>query len=470
MSVAQSLRYYRGQFNPEQIYQGQGQSSGPEIYSMYNPQAEQQFMQAVGQRQERFDATNMAYAAEKARIGEMDTYNLAGLTKQLGNFEGKIKEVVRDKYNGDWGAAANEVARMIGTERSNPFYHYNKQQVEVGKTYLEDKRRLGSNFMSTNNPLEITFEEWQQGKPMEYTPVNREDIVKQAAIEFGSIADTIINDPELRLTAGGQYLLSTIQTGLKDPTQLMEYLQSEEGSVMVDNIKANNPTLGKLPQDQVMDAIVEGAHSAIGKTQTQYLANQDYIDPVQKANIDGSNSTGYLNVITQGNGIATGKLIKDDKDGQRLSGIRSYKINTLAPWRMSAKQQNELETLTTTLSTVVKDLILTDTPNQHVGYLSKPSEKNLEKMERSKDVKITDIAFDPESTDLILGIQGEDKDNNALEAGITLNFGTDNNPNTDAFNMLAYLHQMGGKDSNFNKDLSSWIVKYFPNYYKQMLQ
>jgi len=271
-----NLAYYGGQYNPSDSYQDI-QSAG--VISMYNPQAQAQFIDAVAKRQERFDITKMSLAQEKARIGETETYDMAELTKRLNEFESNITTTVKDKYNGDYSAAANEIARMIGTERTNPFYHFNKQKVEMGKSYLDAKTKLGSNFMSASSPFDVSFGDWQKGKSFDFTPVNREDIVKDAVMVFSSLANTIQKDPTLRSTAGGQYFLATIQNGLKDPQAVMEYMQSESGKQMIQNIVDRNPELAKLDREQVMGAVTEGAYSAIGKTSMDFMANRAYMEP-----------------------------------------------------------------------------------------------------------------------------------------------------------------------------------------------
>jgi hypothetical protein len=267
------LNYYRGQYDPTDMYAGAGEAP---IISMYNPQSQAQFIDAVAKRQERFDATKMALAQEKIRIGETETYDMAELTKRIKEFESGINSLVKDKYNGDYSAAANEIATKIGTERSNPFYHFNKQKVEMGKAYLDTKMKLGSNFMATANPFDVSFQDWQAGKTFDFTPVNREDIVKQAAVEFNSLKDVIQGNPKLLSTAGGQYFMSVIQRGIKDPTALTEYLDSPEGQKMIGNIMANNPVLAQLDPTQVKSAIFEGAHTAIGKTEIDYMADRGY--------------------------------------------------------------------------------------------------------------------------------------------------------------------------------------------------
>lgn len=327
MALGQTLRYYRGQFNPEAAYGGSGQQSG--IISMYNPEAQAQFIDAVAKRQERFDIAKMAEAQEIARIGETETYDLPELNKRIKAFESGINDLVKNKYNGDYSAAANEIAKMIGTERTNPFYHFNKQKVEMSKAYLDAKMKLGSNFMSANNPMEVGFQDWQKGAKFDFTPINREDIVKDAAMEFGTLANTIQNDPKLQLTAGGQYFLATIQNGLKDPAAVRAYMESPEGQVMIQNIVDRNPELAKLDREQVMGAVTEGAYSAIGKTSKDFMANRAYLEPQDLARTKGEQAT-------------PGKITQlGFTQGPDNTAIRIYGINPL--WGTTSAENTELK-------------------------------------------------------------------------------------------------------------------------------
>lgn len=467
MAVGQSLRYYRQQFNPENAFESA--AGGSPIISMYNPEQQARFLDAVQQVQSRYDAGVGAFAAEKARIGETETYDLPELNRRLKAFESSINDIVGSKYNGDYGAAANEIAKMIGTERSNPFYHFNKQKVEMSKAYLDAKMKLGSNFMSTDNPLEVTFEDWQNGKKFEFTPINREDIVKASAVEFSSLANTIMNNPTLQSTAGGQYFLTTMQYGLKDPQAVADYLNSAPGQEMVNNIVANNPELAKLPREQVMSAIAEGAHSAIGKTVKDYMTDQSYLDRLKEAKLakEGGES-GYFNMIAPGNGIATKGYMKGNKDGLKLAGIESFYINDLMPSRMSTSDINEQEKIKENLSNRIKEYTLTDTPSQFVDYISRPSRRNIEDMDRSKSINITDIALDPENPRIIIGFEGYNKEGKPLEAGIALDAGS-KNPNSKVLSILPYLLRLGSPEAMFNQRVEAWISKHYPELATQFI-
>jgi len=287
-ALGSTLRYYRGQFSPEQAYQPVGNEL--DIISMYNPDVEGRFTEAIEKHQGRFDIAKAAEAAELARIGEMETYDLSELNNRLKAFESGINNTVKEKYNGDYGAAANEIAKMIGTERTNPFYHFNKQKVEMGKAYLDSKIKLGANFLSVGNPFNISFKEWQSGKSLEFTPVNKEDIVRAAAAVGQNFSKMVTGDSGLQLTPDGQYFKNTIQYGIKDLAHLDDFIAK---SGVDQQIYESMPELAGIEnQDAVQDAIRQGLTAAIGTSDTRYLANQGYLDALQQARLQGLGGAG----------------------------------------------------------------------------------------------------------------------------------------------------------------------------------
>jgi hypothetical protein len=272
-----NLKYYRGEYNPENIF-AQGGSPEDGIISMYNPQSMANLTNAAVQHQNRFDQGESAALAEKARIGETETYDLKDLTDRLKGFEGSINDIVQNKYNGDYGAAANEIANQIGTERTNPFYHFNSQKVQMGKMYLDAKEKLGANFMSSANPFSVSFQDWQNGKSLDFTPVNRDDIVRNASVAFAPIAKTLIHAPTETLDPSEQMIQLRIQKGMASPQEVSDFITNHpQGQKMVQQVIGSMPELAGLPQDEVMKAITQGAYSAIGDVEVQHVANQDYM-------------------------------------------------------------------------------------------------------------------------------------------------------------------------------------------------
>lgn len=386
--TGRGLRYYRDSYNPGSAYSSESYS--PTIISMYNPEAQAQFIDAVSKRQERFDTAKMAEAQEIARIGETETYDLAELNNRIKSFESNINDLVKNKYNGDYGAAANEIAKQIGTERTNPFYHFNKQKVEMSKAYLDAKMKLGSKFMSASSPLDVKFQDWQKGKTFEFTPVNRDDIVKDAAMEFSTLQNTIQNDPTLQSTAGGQYFLATIQNGLKDPAAVRAFMQSEEGQIMIQNIVDKNPEIAKLNRDEVLGAVTEGAYSAIGKTQKDFMANRAYLEPQDIARMKADQAN-------PGKVTALGQV-----QGPKGTTAKLYGINTL--WGTTSPENAEIKANIEQINSYM-------TNSLQKGDIVGRTEKDSKALKDLSKIELNSFAFVPtedpnDPVDIYLNIKG----------------------------------------------------------------
>jgi hypothetical protein len=442
------LRYYRQQFSPEAAYQSQG--SRGDIFSMYDPESMNQYVEAVSKRQERFDAGKMAEAAEIARLGETETYDLKELNNRIKSFESGITNLVNDKYNGVYGAAANDIAKKIGTERSNPFYHFNKQKVEMGKAYLDAKMKLGSKFMSSKSPFDVSFQSWQSGDTFEFTPVNRDDIVKDAAMEFSTLQNTIQNDPTLQSTAGGQYFLATMQSGLKDPVAVRAFMESEEGQIMIQNIVDKNPEIAKLDREQVLGAVTEGAYSAIGKTQKDFMANRAYMEPQDLARM-------------QADQPKAGKTtILGDIPGPKGTKTTLYGVNRL--WGTTTAEINQLENQ---IGQVDSYLTKSLQKGDLVGRTEKDSKllKDLSKMELHSYAFIpTGDPNDPVDTYLnILGTPTKTKGNSSPQpVEIAVKFGP--GAVRDRINVIKWL---AGLDPSVISTYMSELQKVNPEEYME---
>lgn len=468
MALGQTLRYYRGQFNPEAAYQSSENSAG--IISMYNPQAEAQFIDAVAQRQGRFDASIAAVSAEKARIGETETYDLAELNNRLKSFESGINELVKSKYNGDYSAAANEIAKRIGTERTNPFYHFNKEKVQMGKAYLDAKMKLGVNFLSAGNPFNVSFQDWQNGKTFEFTPINSADITQRSASAFQNLAKTMRSDPRLRSVAGGQYFEYITNNGFKNEAEAIDFIKNNPlGQQMVQQIYDSMPELqGVDNQEAVEKAITQGAFAGIGNTDSRLVADQSYLDALQQSRMKAGSGTGYFNVITPSGSMATKKYFKGENEaGDKYGAVKSFTINNLAPSTMSTQASNELETLTKNLGEQVKLLSFGKTPSSEVVFIGKRSDKNVKQMDGTKPLVVTDIGFSPNTPELVVGVTGYNADGQPLESVIALNAGKEDMPNNKVLNILPFLMRLGGEDAEFNREAFTWLIRNYPQEYQR---
>lgn len=319
--------YYGGQYSPMNIYGGNRQSS--EIISMYNPESEAQFLQATTAHQQRFDAASLASAQALSTIGGMDTYDAPELEKRLKATQDKINKLVQDKYSGDYGAASNEIANIIGAERANPFYKFNQQKLAAMKTHQEDQRRIGAGFMSTGSPMDVSFKDWQEGTDFSYTPIDRQDIVDNSAAMFKSIANQLMSDPKFMSTTDGKFLERKLEWGFKNIDDARDYLlNNQTGQAMVQELMSSMPELAKLDQGAVMDAIIQGAGAGIGKSTFETRVNPDYMDALEKARFaalttppEGSDIIPTTGLVKLQGGLSGTQMEKDIKTGifNRLS-------------------------------------------------------------------------------------------------------------------------------------------------------
>jgi len=406
--------YYGGQYNPVNIY---GNRSQQEPISMYNPQAEAQFLQATQMAQERFDKASMAASQSLATIGGMDTYDAPELQQRLKSTQDKINKLVQDKYNGDYGAASNEIVNIIGAERTNPFYKFNQQKLAAAKTFQEDKRRIGAGFMSANDPMSVSFKDWQEGEDFSYSPIDREDIVNNSASMFKSIANQLMSDPNFRSTNQGKFLERTLQYGFKNIDDARDYLQNDKtGVAMVQELMRSMPALAGLNQTDVMDAIVQGAGSGIGQSRFEPRADPGYETEYDKAGLaaleDDRQTPGYDFTSPATPAMFPGKL-KDLLESKSLSSspeIDSFIAKTAKkqglPNIKSYKDLQELQKIN--MVTSVK-LGLQMVGKGQYGGMPSPEEsdefqKNMDRLiGKSKDIGTVMKAFEDEYNEVLSG-------------------------------------------------------------------
>jgi len=302
MAIAQTLRYYNSQFNPEAPYEQRvAESSVPNVISMYDPQQSQRFIEALAAHQQRYDATKAAVAEHKVRIMDTESFDFPLLKKRLEDFESSINNLVKEKYGGDYAAAANEIVELIGNERTNPFYFFNKQKVAAVKAFMEDQRRLGTHFLSIGNPLKVTFEDWQKGATFDYIPINKAEITSLSANAYKSIADQIFKVPDPQLTPDERLFKVVAQRGV--PSQdIIAFVEGKKygtaGRQIFESILNNIPGIENADSEVVNEikrAIIQGAYSAVGRTEFDFMTN-----PFAQDGDEGGVSpivefTGYVN-------------------------------------------------------------------------------------------------------------------------------------------------------------------------------
>ena len=377
-----STAYYRG-ISPRQLA-GEQSVAGyqpRDIISMYNPEAQAGLIGAVAQRQQRFDAATQGVAQEIARIGEIETYDRDLLEGQLRGFEDRINTLVQDKYGGDYSAAANELATMVGQERGNPFFAFNKQKVEATKAFMEDRRKLGANFMSAGDPTGVGFEQWKAGEAdFGYTPINSQDITATSAQIFKNYAQTLQNDPRFKPApgTGGQYLLAMIQEGFASQDEVDEFLASPEGEQMMNQVRISHPELAKVGnQAAVEDAIRLGAYEAIGGVRQQVLADKSF-DP------DAGKTTGPSNIISPARVIES-PIEEDDVTSDYFRPFADQMAKSLGYDDMATlqKQVNKDEWVQSGKMSAVGHAARAGTPNVGSVYAETQAQQDLRSIKDS---------------------------------------------------------------------------------------
>ena len=315
-------QYYNGRYGSDYG----NREYNPQVISMYNPEEMSVLAESARGKQGRFDAGVAGAAQEIARIGDLDTFNSDLMTSRLNDFEGKINDTVA-RYDGDYSAAANDIVSLIGKERNDPFYKFNEQKVEAVKMHQEDKRRLGANFMSAKDPMSIDYDQWKEGENFEYTPVDKNQIVQASAAIFGQMANTMMSDSGLMRTPEGQYFKSIVQYGFKDGQEAQEFLGTQVGQRMVNELKQSMPELEGLDDTAVMSAIAQGAYAGIGQTKVDHMQNKNF-----EYERDARDQEAEYNLVPGGFMREAGYMnaqLGDDKQMQSEELVASFKEGAL---------------------------------------------------------------------------------------------------------------------------------------------
>lgn len=272
--------YYGGDrvnYNPRGTY-FKPQTLGNEVVSLYNPQTEAAYIDAIAKRQQRFDVGVAGAAKERARIGEVETYDPDLLKSRLSDFESNVNSLVQDKYNGDYSVAANELSMLVANERAHPFYQFNKHKVEAVKQSDAIRQKLGANYLSTGDPRDVTYKDWQNGESFDFTPVNKNDVISTASIVGQNLSRTLRENPdEWKQILGGQYYEKLTQSRFANEAELNDFLAKPEGEAVMNEIYNTMPELSKVTdQNAVHNSIKVGLYNALGQSKSEHLANRGY--------------------------------------------------------------------------------------------------------------------------------------------------------------------------------------------------
>jgi len=231
------------------------------------------FRQDMAQRNKEFD---QGQAFENAAIAEAygtESFDNDLLNQQVQSLETRINDAVT-KYGGDYGAASQDIARLIAKERSNPFWKLNARKVEQIKEF-EDLKRRNPSLIALRSPKDISLS--QKGLTPEDISYDVLDPT-QAQSTFNSLYGNLAKQTKGKGTTwrDGYQMLQT-QIGLsQEERDAMknnpEQFEAFVGSMgQLQNYKDNPQVMQQMKNmySSYVDTLDGGIHETVGMTPAQ---------------------------------------------------------------------------------------------------------------------------------------------------------------------------------------------------------
>lgn len=239
------------------------------------------YRQDMGQREQQFDQGVAMETQAMADLGALAAFDEEAKQERLNTINSLMEEAV-NKRGGDYGAASRDIARIIASERANPWYQFNREQQEAIKNY--DQLKMNADNVVIGDPR-VKYQDYRkfvaEGKnPFQVSGLSKSNLYKQASDIASNFANRLQTDPSFRKTLGGQYFEVMKQYGVS-PENFEAFINTGEGSAIMGSILAANPELQGANMDIVKEVVKQGLYSAIGKSDTQFLQNQGYISPYE---------------------------------------------------------------------------------------------------------------------------------------------------------------------------------------------
>lgn len=250
------------------------------------------YRQDMGQREQQFDQGVAMETQAIADLGALAAFDEEAKQERLNTISSLLQEAV-NKRGGDYGSASRDIARIIASERANPWYQTNREQQEAIKNY--NQLKMNADNVVIGDPR-IKYQDYKkavaEGKnPFQVSALSKSNLYKQASDIASNFANRLQTDPSFRKTLGGQYFEVMKQYGVS-PENFEAFINTGEGSDIMGSILAANPELQGANMDVVKEVVKQGLYSAIGKSDNQYVANRGYIDPYDRYRMSNEENTG----------------------------------------------------------------------------------------------------------------------------------------------------------------------------------
>ena len=249
------------------------------------------FRQDMNQRNQEFDQGVAMEVQSLADLGALEAFDQEGKKQRIDSISKLMQEAVT-KHGGDYGAASKDIARIIASERANPWYQFNKEQQEALKNY--NQLKLNADNVIIGDPR-VKYQDYQRGmaegkNPFQVSALSKTNLYNQVSKIASNFADRLESDPKFKSTLGGQYFQAMKNYGIS-PENFEAFINTGEGVNIMKSVLAANPELQGANVDTVKEVGKQGLYSAIGKSDSQYLANQGYVSPYDAYRMRGEQST-----------------------------------------------------------------------------------------------------------------------------------------------------------------------------------
>jgi hypothetical protein len=149
--------------------------------------------QQLAQDQARHDLAMQQQVAMEDMFAEVPTHptDIPIKNKVLGDFQSKVQEVV-DRYGGDYGAAAKDIARLTSKTRQNPFFQLAPERRRLAEEERKARLQLGPNYIPiqsvTDKPLQDPESgEWVSPEELSYDYEDRRKLRELAQQEYDDV-------------------------------------------------------------------------------------------------------------------------------------------------------------------------------------------------------------------------------------------------------------------------------------------
>ncbi len=233
--------------------------------------------QQLAQDQARHDLAIQQQAAMEDMFAEIPTHpvDIPIKNKVLGDFQSKVEEIV-DRYGGDYGAAAKDIARLTSRTRQNPFFQLAPERRRLAEEERKARLKFGPGYIPlgsvTDKPLQDpTTGEWISPEDLQYDYVTRGQLSEIAQDEFSDIMN--------RVDESGWYQDQQYPWLLKKNVTrgALESEVPELTNRISETLLRTKPELANLAPEQLMDLSSNLAREMVLGTRTEERQNAEYL-------------------------------------------------------------------------------------------------------------------------------------------------------------------------------------------------